>query len=603
MAMPAAVLGDSFVLSNQTIKTVTDDWYTATNLYVGETDSGNTLIITNGARVICNPYIRLGNDDGANSNRVVISGHNSLLHSAGSYTGDGGSYNNLRVEKGGRFRTPAYYSVAGQDNGSRFNKISVTGTNSIWTASYLTIGSSGSDNLLEITNGGEVDVGSSLVIGRNSTASRNCVAVNGEDSRLIIQRAIYLGCTYDRDTETDDSGGPDNTLSVQNAGWALCNGAIYNHCESFIQIGTKAKLTAGKTYSQSDNSSLEIICATAATNSGKLSVVGDINLAGSLIIRPAPAFSPGTNYTVQLIETQGQIKGQFDTLNLPSLPPQNMWDTSALYTDGILRLVGPPLPPGTVLTDSVSIEANGCQRFCTKDNRELWLKPIDYIESQDVLVCELPDGTPQEIPMSELKDEEQESICDWDAANDLLEGKLKIEVEETEGGALHYQGNLEDWAPGLSKLQYSRLWSTAEDSVSTYFNIWYDLLLENRANRPIEDIQVDYCIYQQIEIKENRERIVTNVTTGTFTVDRLSEDERRTLRTELVKIIEDATEQKTSTRANAKPGDLGSRSIEAKPLGIRYRIRIPTPSGAQLVEKEYADPDRLLQTTKWVSPR
>jgi autotransporter-associated beta strand protein len=79
----------------------------------------------------------------------------------------------------------------------------------------------------------------------------------------------------------------------------------------------------------------------AGSEFAQLVVSGDAILAGALEITLANGFSPAVGHSFDILDW-GSLSGTFSSLNLPALGPLLTWNTSHLYTTGVLSVVGPP---------------------------------------------------------------------------------------------------------------------------------------------------------------------------------------------------------------------------------------------------------------------
>ena len=77
-------------------------WINSGSIRVGEFSSFNSLLVTNGGHLVNQFGHRIGWNPGANNNQVVVSGLNSELDALFLYAGDGGSFNTLLITNGGR---------------------------------------------------------------------------------------------------------------------------------------------------------------------------------------------------------------------------------------------------------------------------------------------------------------------------------------------------------------------------------------------------------------------------------------------------------------------------------------------------------------------
>jgi len=155
--------------------------WTNANLFLGYSGSVNTLIITNAGRVANSQLIYVANDAGSSSNRVLVTGTNSIWDCANNLMlGVSGSGNSLVITNGGRVNNA--WGQLGAQSTSSGNTALVTGTNSLWNnTSMCTVGGSGSNNKLTINRGGHV-VCNSATIGTWPGATNNSVWVSDTNS-------------------------------------------------------------------------------------------------------------------------------------------------------------------------------------------------------------------------------------------------------------------------------------------------------------------------------------------------------------------------------------------------------------------------------------
>ena len=79
----------------------------------------------------------------------------------------------------------------------------------------------------------------------------------------------------------------------------------------------------------------------------RLKYFGTETFAGTLNLTLPNGFTPtqGEQFQPFLIQANSSVTSKFSTLNLPTLPSGLFWNTSALYTTGIVSIVP---EPGTV---------------------------------------------------------------------------------------------------------------------------------------------------------------------------------------------------------------------------------------------------------------
>ena len=164
----------------------------ASDLYVGSSGAGNSMVISNGGAVVnSNGYI--GREANSSNNSVLVTGTNSAWTNTGDLNvGNEGSSNSLVISSGGSVASLGNYGTIG--NFSSNNTMLVTGNGSTWTNSNeLEVGYQGSSNSLVISDGGRV-VNSGLgTIGVNSFSSNNIVTVTGTGSTWTNSSVLFVG--------------------------------------------------------------------------------------------------------------------------------------------------------------------------------------------------------------------------------------------------------------------------------------------------------------------------------------------------------------------------------------------------------------------------
>ncbi len=156
-------------------------------LYVGFNGSSNSMTIQNGGRASSGLDAIFGWLSGVNSNSLTVQGSGSEFDVNGGHTlyiGKGGSFNSMLVSQGARVVVNKNGRI-GYDTTSSGNDVTVTDPGSFWSMTgTLRVGSDGSSNTLHVLNGGSVTVGTNLFIGYTANAANNSVIVDGNGSNL-----------------------------------------------------------------------------------------------------------------------------------------------------------------------------------------------------------------------------------------------------------------------------------------------------------------------------------------------------------------------------------------------------------------------------------
>ncbi|HTS16964.1 MAG TPA: hypothetical protein VMP11_05275 [Verrucomicrobiae bacterium] len=171
--------------------------------YLGYSGAGNSLIISNGGKLLLNNGT-IGANSSASNNSVVVTGSGSVWsNNSGMVLGYASSGNGLVISNGGRvFDTDAYVGHASYYSWS--NQVVVSGTGSVWnSAGEVVIGSGGAgNNNLVIKDGGMVVDGEAFLYG-----NQNSVWVTGAGSVWSNQDGLLIG-----------ESGPANSLIISNGG-------------------------------------------------------------------------------------------------------------------------------------------------------------------------------------------------------------------------------------------------------------------------------------------------------------------------------------------------------------------------------------------------
>jgi T5SS/PEP-CTERM-associated repeat protein len=173
---------------------------------VGNVGSSNQLVIQSGG-VVSNSWNGngiIGNQAGANSNRVLVTGAGSFWNNGGDLNiGFYSSTNLLAVQSGGVVSNAIGY--IGRSAGAVRNSAIVSGNGSVWNnASSLYVGYSASNNQLTVTDSGTVRA-TNAVIGFNAGVTGNQITVSG--GNFIVTNSAGGGALdVRRGTLTLDSG-------------------------------------------------------------------------------------------------------------------------------------------------------------------------------------------------------------------------------------------------------------------------------------------------------------------------------------------------------------------------------------------------------------
>ncbi len=288
-------------------------WDNTGVLTVGNYGAGNSLTIADMGWVDSTGG-SIGYNTGANYNTVTVSGDGAVWNSQGAFTvGGSGDYNTMTIDNGGEVDSTG--GSIGYTTDANNNTVRVTGFNSRWLNSVdLTVGASGSGNLLVIDGGGSVG-NASGAIGYNHGAGNNSVEVSGSGSTWNNNSGLAVGLSGSGNKLTIDSGGAVNsgfstigsdTAANNNAVTVNGPGAIWNNTGALtvgyrgshntMTIGNGGAVNAGGnlTISASDGTSgnaVNISYGQLAVTNGTLTVngagdtgSGALNISGGAVL-------------------------------------------------------------------------------------------------------------------------------------------------------------------------------------------------------------------------------------------------------------------------------------------------------------------------------
>jgi T5SS/PEP-CTERM-associated repeat protein len=195
-------------------------WTNQNDLYVGYVGQGNSLVISNGGLVVNSAGI-LGSDQLSINNLAVITGSGSLWSNRASLTVgfisrgntlvvsnsarvfasnnvivglDSGSISNSLVLSSGAFLTNRNNGALGVNPGGNGNRAFVSGSNTLWgLGQSLFVGSNGAMNRLVVSNGAQVFNSLAGNIGSSTDSSNNSAVVTGAGSAWQMRADFELG--------------------------------------------------------------------------------------------------------------------------------------------------------------------------------------------------------------------------------------------------------------------------------------------------------------------------------------------------------------------------------------------------------------------------
>jgi len=194
--------------------------------YVGYSGSGNSLTISNGARVVVSGFanwLAIGENDGANSNTVTVTGSNSQLNVEGWLEVGWGtnSGNQMTIAAGALVSDSNGY--IGYTNGSSSNSVTISSGGTWSNRSSFYVGYSGGSNNLIISGAGTV-TDLTGTIGYHGDG--NMATVTGSNSLWSNASSLSVGICGNTAQLTISYGGgviSSNGLISAISGWSNCS--------------------------------------------------------------------------------------------------------------------------------------------------------------------------------------------------------------------------------------------------------------------------------------------------------------------------------------------------------------------------------------------
>ena len=273
--------------------------------------------------------LSLGKLNGSNDNALIVSGANTELKMDGTiYVGQSGTGNTFDIEDGAKVTSLQARIGGGTDSAgvATGNSAVVDGVGSSWTMyGTLRVGSGvssdSSSNSLTISDGGEVTTDKAVHVGYEATSDNNSILITGAGSKLNV---AVLKNPVNRDLNIGRVGGSTgNSVTVTDSGELDVNGAIFINADNTLDLSNNATVTADAlTMNSGSNFDLKV----DAENPINFDVTGLATLNGTLT----------TTYTGSLNKlynavTAGSISGVFADFDTTAL--NRGFSASVSYTD------------------------------------------------------------------------------------------------------------------------------------------------------------------------------------------------------------------------------------------------------------------------------
>jgi T5SS/PEP-CTERM-associated repeat protein len=228
--------------------------------------------------------------------------------------------------------------------------VTITGAGSTWNAGTLFVANGGA-GMLSIQNGGTLSNGEAYIASGPNTSGT--VTVDGTGS-LWTNSSLQIGNDFFSNgigtaTVNIYNGGivsVDGSFSVQKNGIIQSDGTgnivgdLYDY-RGTISPGVlpgRLRIDGSLAHNEMGIDGELLFSLASATSFAKLEVTGDVSLGGILEVIRLGGYNPAAGATYDILDWGGNLSGEFSTIRLPILAPGLSWDTSELYTTGVLSV-------------------------------------------------------------------------------------------------------------------------------------------------------------------------------------------------------------------------------------------------------------------------
>jgi hypothetical protein len=232
--------------------------------------------------------------------------------------------------------------------------------------------------VLSVVNAGSLtNVGGSLVAGGGSrTTVDSLSAIDLQAGTMELNGALLVNNGSINGTVNVNYG----SLAKGTGTYGVVNvneGGVYAPGSSpGISTAAEVEFANGAFSSAAPRLVLELAGTTPGTEYDQLHVTGGLSLAGVLDVTLTEGFIPSAGQSFDILDW-GSLNGTFSSLALPTLAGL-AWDTSQLYTDGVVSVAAATSLPGDLNLDGTVNAADyiawrkGVGVTTTEENYNLW---------------------------------------------------------------------------------------------------------------------------------------------------------------------------------------------------------------------------------------
>ena len=315
-----------------TIRGADSRWTNTGEIFLGSRGEG-VLTVEAGGRVD-NNGAWIGTTPGP-TGRVTVRNDGSTWSNDGQMIVGYRSSGSLTVLDGGTATCTGNGFIGFVQVDERTSEVLVSGERSLWSLDgELNVGH-GAKGTMTIAAGARVE-NTNAFIARNAGAE-GTVVVTGEGSDWLVRGDLVVGEGGPGTLEVQYGAMVSATgvLTVEANGLVSRNGAIagevLNHGVVAPLVSLESLDTTGR-FDQGEDGTLRIELA-SPERFARLRVNGDLELDGALEVSLADGFVPADGTEFSIFGWTGSLAGTFADLVLPG---DVQWDTSRLYTEGVL---------------------------------------------------------------------------------------------------------------------------------------------------------------------------------------------------------------------------------------------------------------------------
>jgi T5SS/PEP-CTERM-associated repeat protein len=315
------------------------------NVELGVSGSA-VLTVSSGGHVTGNSEFKTAGPNVA----INVTGAGSILEASSIDLTKG----SLTVQSGG-----AVIDDAGAIRNASFD---IGGSGSTWTNNAFTYVGYGGQGFLNVHDGAHVTSISNAYIGYILTSSFPLVTgtgtatIDGTDSRLMVGGDFFVGGTGIGTLSITNGGG----VSVAGTMYVGPSGIVKGNSTLTANVSNQGGIVAPGlspgplhitgNYSQASSSQaiigelqIELGGTTPGVNYDQLLVSGNVEADGSLTVSLVNGFAPHAGDTFNILDF-ASLTGSFDQVTLPALIGPIVWNTSQLYTTGVLSVASTGVP-------------------------------------------------------------------------------------------------------------------------------------------------------------------------------------------------------------------------------------------------------------------